>query len=247
MIQVQHKPSPNYNERPEGSEIDTVVLHYTGMQSAAAALERMCDPKAEVSAHYMIDESGAVFELVHPDLRAWHAGVSVWQGRENLNHTSIGIELVNPGHEFGYKVFPDQQIVSLLKLLDFLSQSYAIPTSRYIGHSDIAPLRKQDPGELFPWKHLAEHGFGVFPAKDHSNQQLVLDSALTDADLKILNKQLGIIGYDGFDRDAFGAQTAQVLRAFQAHWRPEGVHGNLDEGTLSAIQEVAQLITGDTA
>lgn len=245
-MKIIHRPSPNYNERPAGAEVDTVVIHYTGMVSAGAALERLCNKDAEVSSHFLIDEAGGLYELVHPEKRAWHAGVSNWQGRDNLNHSSIGIELVNPGHEFGYRPFPEAQITSLLELLVFLKDVYAIPRERYIGHSDIAPFRKMDPGELFPWKRLAAAGFGVFPQKDHSDQTIIKKAGDNGPEIKMLNKQLGIIGYDGFDRDAFGDHTAQIIRAFQAHWRPEGVHGKLDAGTWSALNEVAQLIIGDT-
>ena len=245
-MEIIQYPSPNYNERPADAAIDTVILHYTGMVSAEAALERMCSEEAEVSAHFMIDEDGTLYQLVDPGKRAWHAGISVWQGRQNLNHSSIGIELVNPGHEFGYRMFPESQLQSLMDLLRFLSETYAIPRERYIGHSDVAPLRKSDPGELFPWKKFADAGFGVFPKKGHSDQTIINKTGDNGPEIKMLNKQLGIIGYDEFDRDVFGDQTAQTIRAFQAHWRPEGVHGNLDAGTWSALNEVAQLIIGDT-
>lgn len=239
-------PSPNFNERPAGADIDTVIIHYTGMASAEAALERLCSKESEVSAHFLIDEAGQPYELVSPEKRAWHAGISTWQGRNNLNHSSIGIELVNPGHEIGYQPFSEEQILSLLNLLGVLNESYTIPRERYIGHSDVAPLRKVDPGELFPWKRLAEAGFGVFPEKDHSDQSVIAKIGDNGPEIKMLNKQLGIIGYDEFDREGFEDHTVQIIRAFQAHWRPEGVHGNLDAGTWSALKEVAQLIIGDT-
>jgi N-acetylmuramoyl-L-alanine amidase len=246
LIDLIDHPSPNWNERPEGVAIDTVVLHYTGMQSGKEALGRLCCEQAQVSSHYLIDEDGTAYQLVDDKKRAWHAGVSSWQGRGNLNHSSIGIELVNPGHEFGYRDFPEAQIASLLALLNALKEKHAIPTSRFIGHSDIAPLRKNDPGERFPWKKLSHRGFGVFSEKDFSNQEFIELTSNNAAEIKVLNKQLGIIGYDGFDSDGFGAQTSQVIRAFQAHWRPEGVHGKLDKGTWSALQEIAKLIIGDT-
>ena len=141
--------------RPPGRAIDTLVLHYTGMPSAAAALARLCDPAARVSAHYLIDEDGSVVALVPEEARAWHAGVSCWHGREQLNDTSIGIELVNPGHEWGYRRFPEPQYEACMELCRELLGRCPIPASRVLAHSDIAPDRKQDPGELFDWARLA--------------------------------------------------------------------------------------------
>lgn len=237
-------PSPNWNERPSGVDgqplIDTVILHYTGMQSATEALERLCDETAEVSAHYLIEENGTTHQLVHPDKRAWHAGVSIWQGRDNLNHTSIGIELVNPGHEFGYQAFPKAQIDGLLLLLQYLKQTYDIPECRFIGHSDIAPVRKQDPGELFPWKQLALCGYGIWSDVDFSNTESINDCDFDKAAMRSLFEGLKIIGYDTSNCNSITAASG-VLKAFQRHWRPENVNGLLDGGTLRAIQEVAYL------
>jgi N-acetylmuramoyl-L-alanine amidase len=152
-------PSPNGNERklPSGTGPSLVVLHYTGMRTATDALERMCNPAAEVSAHYMIDEDGTVTQLVDEEHRAWHAGRSSWRGETDVNSASIGIELVNPGHEFGYRPFPEVQIEALLPLLSDIVQRRAIAPANVVGHSDVAPARKQDPGELFPWERLARH------------------------------------------------------------------------------------------
>jgi len=147
-------PSPNFNDRPDGVEVDTVVIHYTGMKTAEEALACMCDPEAEVSAHYMIYEDGDVVQLVAEDKRAWHAGVSFWDGRENVNDFSIGIELVNKGHEFGYHEFPNEQMEALIELLRGIKSRHRIKKGNIIGHSDVAPERKQDPGELFDWGML---------------------------------------------------------------------------------------------
>lgn len=234
--------SPNWNERPDGVAIDTVILHYTGMKSGAAALARLCDEQAEVSAHYLIEEDGRVFQLVAEDKRAWHAGVSCWQGRNNLNHSSIGIELVNPGLEFGYRRFPKAQIDSLINLLHGIKTRHKIPASRYLGHSDVAPLRKDDPGELFPWQQLAKHGFGLFSGKSASNQKIILDFGAKGDTVIKLNKQLGIVGYHGQDYDSIGGGTERVLRAFQAHWRPEAVTGKYDEGTAVVLDDIAKNI-----
>src|ERR1700722_2627711 len=155
--------SPNHDERPPGAAIDMLVLHYTGMKTAEAALARLCDPEAKVSAHYTIGRDGRVYRHVPEERRAWHAGVSWWAGERNVNARSIGIELVNPGHEFGYEPFPKPQISALIDLADGILSRHPIPAGRVIGHSDVAPARKADPGELFPWPQLAEFGIGLWP------------------------------------------------------------------------------------
>jgi len=235
--------SPNWNERPEGAAIDTVVLHYTGMKNGSDALERLCDPVAAVSAHYLIEEDGRVYRLVPEEKRAWHAGVSSWQGRDNLNHSSIGIELVNPGHEFGYQPFPEGQIKALLVLLEEIrSRRPAISQTRYLGHSDIAPGRKIDPGPLFPWQRLAGHGFGVFSDKKAGDQTVLLKKGDTGEAAINLNKQLGIVGYYGCECDIIGCGSENALKAFQAHWRPEAVNGMLDKGTAIVLDDIAGIL-----
>jgi len=156
------RPSPNHDERGDVA-IDMLVLHYTGMASGAAALDRLCDPAAKVSAHYTIDEDGTVYAMVPEARRAWHAGVSWWGGDTNINTRSIGIELVNPGHEFGYRAFPDAQVAALTTLCHGILMRHPIPSARVLGHSDVAPARKDDPGELFPWERLAKLGIGLWP------------------------------------------------------------------------------------
>ena len=151
------RPSPNWDSRG-GMPVDMLVLHYTGMPSGEAALARMCDPAAKVSAHYMIDENGTVHALVPEEMRAWHAGVSYWAGARDINARSIGIELVNPGHEFGYRAFPEGQIAALIELASGILTRHPIAAWRVLGHSDVAPMRKDDPGELFPWPELARQG-----------------------------------------------------------------------------------------
>jgi N-acetylmuramoyl-L-alanine amidase len=162
MRPIEH-PSPNQDDRG-GAKIDMLVLHYTGMTSGGAALARLCDPAARVSAHYTIDEDGTVYAMVPEARRAWHAGVSRWAGARDINARSIGIELVNPGHEFGYRAFGDAQIAALVALGQGILQRHAIASWRVLGHSDVAPARKDDPGELFPWQRLAEAGIGLWPA-----------------------------------------------------------------------------------
>ena len=165
-IDAIHRPSPNFGDRARGGAIDMVVLHYTGMETTEDALYRLCDAGARVSAHYLIDEAGQVYALVGEAFRAWHAGEAAWAGDSDINSRSIGIEIANPGHEYGYRDFPGTQINALISLASDIIQRHGIPASRILGHSDVAPARKQDPGERFPWARLAEAGIGLFPPAD---------------------------------------------------------------------------------
>lgn len=248
---IIQSPSPNWNHRPAASEdgapiIDTVILHYTGMKTGKEALDRLCSSEAQVSAHYLVEENGDIYQLVLPEKRAWHAGVSFWQGRNNINDTSIGVEIVNPGHEFGYRKFPDRQIERLVALLEFLKREFDIPTGRFLGHSDVAPNRKQDPGELFPWQRLAQHGFGVW-AETHTNYATNINqTSRINADGTALNNLLAAVGYSGLPDDLSGQKVSQptidALKAFQRHWRPAKVDGQLDMETEAILLEIADKI-----
>lgn len=225
MVFIHDHPSPNHDARPEGGPIDILLLHYTGMESGAAALERLCDPSAKVSAHYLIEEDGTVLRLVPEHRRAWHAGVACWQGNSDINARSLGIELVNPGHEFGYRPFPEAQMAALIELSLCLVTRHAIPRRRVLGHSDVAPLRKEDPGELFDWPRLAAQGLGLWPSKTEQSSEMEEDEA------KWL---LDRIGYGYLDDD-----LAAVLRAFQRRFRPAAVTGVLDGETGAVLRAVA--------
>ncbi|UTW56391.1 N-acetylmuramoyl-L-alanine amidase [Kordiimonas sp. SCSIO 12610] len=238
---IRPYPSPNYNDRPGNCQPDMVVLHYTGMETGQGALERLCDPKAEVSAHYLIEESGETYQLVEPDKRAWHAGISHWQGRDNLNHYSIGIELVNPGHEFGYRSFPETQIACLLELLQTLKQRYGIKKHMYVGHSDIAPDRKEDPGEKFPWQQLASEGFGIWSEVNGNSQQALLDdsAAVSQREMIIvLQEKLRSIGYGIEISGVYDKLTTACVRAFQRRWRQKHVTGEYDAGTDRIVNDI---------
>jgi N-acetylmuramoyl-L-alanine amidase len=210
-------PSPNHGPRPDGAVVDMLVLHYTGMADADAALRRMTDPAAEVSAHYMIDEDGAVLQLVDEARRAWHAGVARWRGHDDINSRSIGIELVNPGHEFGYRAFADPQMVALTAVAADIVARHPIPPRNVVGHSDIAPARKCDPGELFDWRGLADAGIGLWPGE-------------ADGETESVFAMLARYGYDTGDAGA-------ALTAFQRHFRPGRIDGIVDAGC-------ARLLTG---
>jgi N-acetylmuramoyl-L-alanine amidase len=219
-------PSPNQDARPGG--VDMLVLHYTGMQTAQAALDRLRDPAAKVSSHYVVDEDGAVYGLVPEARRAWHAGVSFWRGRRALNDGSVGIEIVNPGHEFGYRPFPAAQIAAVTHLCRGILDRHPIPPCHVVGHSDIAPDRKQDPGELFPWAELAAHGVGLWPGGADAGD------AASGWDERRVRAALAAIGYD-----ADGGDLSVLLTAFQRHWRPEQVHGEADAGTIARLAQMA--------
>jgi len=217
--------SPNFNDR-DGVAVDMLVLHYTGMESAEEALVRMCDPAAEVSAHYMIDEDGTLTHLVDEQMRAWHAGVAMWRGDSNINSRSIGVELVNPGHEFGYRDFPDAQMQTLVTLCEGILARHDIPARNVVAHADVAPLRKQDPGERFDWARLAAHGIGLWPSPDAVCAPVSIDEAMPC---------LREIGYDCSD------PTAAAV-AFQRHFCPARIDGALDPETRRAIARVDTLI-----
>lgn len=222
---IRDLPSPNQEERPEGTPIDMLILHYTGMPSAAEAIARLRDPAAIVSAHYVIDEDGAVFRLVPEARRASHAGVSYWRGHERLNARSIGIEIVNPGHEHGYRPFPALQMAAVCDLcLDILTR-HAIPARNIVAHSDVAPDRKQDPGELFDWEGLAANGVGLWPRAE--SPPCAEDEVLP---------LLGAIGY------RTDLPPPLLVSAFQRHWAQHRVDGVADAATRARIAALAAMV-----
>ena len=231
-LSISDEPSPNVDERPEGCAVDCLILHYTGMKSGGEAQKRLSDPEAKVSAHYLLHEDGRIVRLVDENNRAWHAGVSSWQGRERLNDCSIGIEIVNPGHEWGYRPFTEAQYLALEWLCPQLMSRFAIPPLRVLAHSDVAPDRKDDPGELFDWPRLAASGIGVWP-EDGEGRPRALAEVL---------QQLHEIGYSlpdpGDDRS-----TVRRVAAFQRRYRPERVDGELDRQTLARLDGLLALVT----
>jgi N-acetylmuramoyl-L-alanine amidase len=223
------RPSPNHGPRPPGAAIDILILHYTGMTSAGAALARLTDAEAAVSAHYVIDEDGITYALVDEARRAWHAGVSFWAGADNLNDRSIGIELVNPGHEFGYRPFPEPQMRALEVLAREIIVRHGIPAHRVLGHSDVAPTRKQDPGELFDWPRLARAGIGAWPRPSACTATPGMPlTAEEAAEARVL-----LAGY-GYALDDLPAAVA----AFQRHFRPGRIDGALDRDCLLRLRDL---------
>ena len=231
---IRNFQSPNSGARlPVDGRLGVrhLVIHYTGMESGPAALERLCDPAAQVSAHYLIEEDGRIFALVDEDCRAWHAGRAFWRGTRDLNSTSIGIELVNPGHTFGYRPFPRPQIDALIALARDILARHPIAAQDVVGHSDIAPGRKQDPGELFPWAVLAQAGIGAWPQAGAAPAGSAWHALAT-------------IGYAV--PDAAGGEmldpltgAKDVITAFQQRFRPSRTDGLLDPETESLIAAVA--------
>ena len=225
-------PSPNFDTRQ--APPDMVVLHYTGMPTGAEALARLLDPEAKVSSHYLVEEDGQIFTLVAEERRAWHAGVSFWKGNRDVNGASIGIEIVNPGHEFGYRAFPEAQIEAVIALLADIRTRWTIDDDRLVGHSDVAPDRKVDPGELFPWKSLAQAGHGLWVEPEPAPGGPLSEG---EQGVGIFALQAGLtrLGYDCAPSGEFDAHTAMVVRAFQRHWRPERIDGVADGETRARI------------
>jgi N-acetylmuramoyl-L-alanine amidase len=234
MANLIRYSSPNFDDRNPAIKLQYIVLHYTGMKSGAEALERLCDPKARVSAHYVIEEDGRVFKLVDESKRAWHAGKGSWRGITDINSASFGIELVNPGHQFGYRPFPATQIAALKEILRDLVQRYNLsPTHCLLAHADIAPDRKEDPGELFPWQELAKEGFGLWPEPQESDY-----GHADDIEVQTL---LGKIGYDCPRTGAYDRETRAVLIAFQRHFEPSNFTGTPERETIARLRALARI------
>ena len=216
--------SPNFNDRPKNIVPNILVIHYTGMQSLDQALQRLMSSNSQVSAHYLISRKGEIFKLVSEEKRAWHAGVSYWRGETDINSYSIGIELENPGHEFGYSKFPKGQMSVLTELCVEIINKYSISPENIVGHSDIAPRRKKDPGELFDWKSLAKKGVGLWP-----------EASLDKITLEPFEKSLNDFGYEVVD-------LRSTITAFQRHYLPDTVSGISDSTTQKTLAQLMSLV-----
>ncbi|HEX5380502.1 MAG TPA: N-acetylmuramoyl-L-alanine amidase [Phenylobacterium sp.] len=225
-------PSPNFEARK--TPPDMIVLHYTGMPTGEGALARLRDPASKVSAHYVVEEDGRVFRLVPEERRAWHAGLSSWKGETDINGRSIGVEIVNPGHEFGYRAFPEAQVAAVIALLADIRDRWSVADGFIVGHSDVAPDRKEDPGELFPWKRLAEAGHGLW-VEPPAAPGAPLGEGEEGAGVFALQAGFTRLGYDCAPSGRFDAHTAAVVRAFQRHWRQEIVDGIADGETRARL------------
>ena len=238
-MKIIKAPSPNHDERT--LPVSLLVLHYTGMETGAAALAHMCDEAAKVSAHYMVEEDGRVFQLVNEDRRAWHAGVSSWGGKTNINSASIGIEIVNGGHDFGLSEFPKVQIGSVIRLCGAIMQRHDILPFGVVAHSDIAPGRKQDPGEKFPWHLLAEQGVGAWPDAKSNDRRVLFEKDAQSRSVSVLQKGLAYLGYGIGITGTMDEDTCLVIAALQRRYRPEKVDGIVDVQTMEVLTLLADI------
>ncbi|HEV7252256.1 MAG TPA: N-acetylmuramoyl-L-alanine amidase [Mesorhizobium sp.] len=233
------RPSPNFGERRGFSRPDLILLHYTGMETGEGAEDWLCNPLSQVSSHYLVHEDGRIVQMVREADRAWHAGRGAWGVCEDINSCSVGIEIANPGHEFGYRDFPESQIEAVIALSLDVAARHQVPSARVLAHSDIAPGRKLDPGERFPWARLREAGLGlplpvVLPPSGGPSLRLGdQNDAVQDAQAK-LNR----IGYGIVSTGLFDLRTKVVVEAFQRHFRPALVDGCVDASTVHAMDQV---------
>lgn len=228
-------PSSNFEPRKDGRAPDLLLLHYTGMESADGALAWLTAPESKVSCHYFVDEEGRITQMVNEEMRAWHAGASYWDGDEDINSCSIGIEIHNPGHEFGYPDFPEAQMVAVEALCEDIVQRHRIPPQRVLAHSDVAPGRKADPGEKFDWQRLANAGIGLWVEPEPVEVETGLATGDEGEDVARLQKYLIQLGYGLSDSGSFCDATESVVRAFQRHWRQFRVDGCADQSTRKTL------------
>jgi N-acetylmuramoyl-L-alanine amidase len=236
-VVAEVRPSPNHSERKDGALPDMIVLHYTGMPDNEAAIRQLCNPASEVSAHYVVLPDGRIVQLVAESRRAWHAGVSSWAGETDINSRSIGIEIANPGHDHGYPNFPRRQIAAVTTLCRSIGTRHEIAADRVLAHSDVAPTRKQDPGEKFPWKVLAESGIGLWvnPAPvTRAGPIYVLGE--TNPAIEEIQGLLARYGYDVAPTGYLDGTTRDAVAAFQRHFRPVRVDGVVDVSTTATLK-----------
>jgi N-acetylmuramoyl-L-alanine amidase len=238
-------PSPNHGERKDGQRPSMVILHYTGMPDEGEALMWLCNPVSQVSAHYFVFGDGRVLQLVPETRRAWHAGASSWDSVADINSSSIGIEIANPGHPGGLPSFPDAQIESVIALTKDIATRWRIPATRVLGHSDVAPGRKVDPGEIFPWKRLHEAGVGHWVPSASMSDGRFFSRGDQGMPIEALQAMLALYGYGLRISGVFDEDTEKVVTAFQRHFRPERVDGVADASTIMTLRDlIAKRPTG---
>ncbi|MFL6798186.1 MAG: N-acetylmuramoyl-L-alanine amidase [Xanthobacteraceae bacterium] len=235
-VVAEVKPSPNHNDRKDGIKPDMILLHYTGMRDNEAAVRQLCTPAGEVSAHYVVLQDGRIIQLVAESRRAWHAGVSFWGGQTDINSCSIGIEIANPGHDHGYPDFPKRQIAALIILCRTIFMRHQIAAHRVLAHSDVAPARKQDPGEKFPWRVLADSGVGLWVKPVPITAGAI--SVLGESSPMVEETQalLASYGYGVTPTGYLDSNTRDAVAAFQRHFRPAKVDGVVDLSTLGTLK-----------
>jgi N-acetylmuramoyl-L-alanine amidase len=239
-LAVRFVSSPNHGERRGLGRPNCLILHYTGMPTGQAALDLLTNPASEVSSHYLVWEDGRIDQLVAEDRRAWHAGKAQWKGETDLNSASIGIEIVNPGHDGGLPPFPDLQIEAMIALGRDLCARWAIPPERVLAHSDVAPLRKRDPGDAFPWERLWRSGVGHWAPPAPPNGAPLFRHQEEGPPVRSLQAMLALYGY-GLDLTGiFDRHTRAVVAAFQRHFRPERVDGEADASTVATLKALIE-------
>ncbi|MCB8821364.1 N-acetylmuramoyl-L-alanine amidase [Microvirga rosea] len=231
-------PSPNHGERKDGKRPDMLILHYTGMPDAGEALQWLCNPISQVSAHYFVFEDGRVIQMVPEARRAWHAGSSYWDGETDTNSCSIGIEIANAGHPGGLPLFPDEQIDSVIALARDIVLRWRISPTRVLGHSDVAPGRKVDPGELFPWRRLHDAGVGHWVAPAPVRDGRFFSRGDEGMPIEALQAMLTMYGYGLKITGVFDESTEKVVAAFQRHFRPERIDGVADASTITTLRDL---------
>jgi N-acetylmuramoyl-L-alanine amidase len=225
-------PSPNHGERLR--PVSLLILHYTGMPTAESALALLCSARAEVSAHYFVEEDGGILQLVPESRRAWHAGKSFWSGETDVNSASIGIEIVHPGHD-DPRPYPPAQIAAVAALARDICARREIRPENVLAHSDIAVSRKVDPGEFFPWETLAQAGVGLYLGEAPACAGSVLEPGCEGPEVSALQRRLAAYGYRIEESGRFDAETAQVVAAFQRHFRPQSIDGRADPATRATL------------
>ena len=247
MTQIPDSPlaarfvaSPNHGPRRGLGSVNCLILHYTGMATGQAALDLLTDPASELSAHYLIWEDGRINQLVAEDRRAWHAGKGSWKGETDLNSASIGIEIVNAGHDAGLPPFPDGQIEATIALARDIGSRWTIPLEQVLAHSDVAPLRKRDPGEAFPWDALWRSGVGHWvPPAPPTGAPLFLAQE-EGPPVRALQAMLALYGYGAEISGVYDRLTRAVVTAFQRHFRPERIDGEADESTVATLRALIE-------
>jgi N-acetylmuramoyl-L-alanine amidase len=231
-------PSPNVEPRQKGKAVRILLLHYTGMESAEKARAWLCNPASKVSCHYLIDEDGRITQMIDEDLRAWHAGQSVWKGERDINSSSIGIEIHNPGHDRDYTDFPEKQMAAVVALGRDIVRRHAIRPEHVLAHSDVAPRRKVDPGEKFDWKRLHEQGLGHWVPPHRLGGGQFLQQGDSGEAVEALQAMLALYGYGVEITGEFGGETKSVVAAFQRHFRPVRVDGIADRSTIETLRHL---------
>lgn len=239
--------SPNFGPRRDGARTEIILLHYTGMETGEAAEAWLCDPISEVSSHYLVHEDGRIIQMVREGDRAWHAGKSSWRGQIDVNSSSVGIEIANPGHTLGYHDFPEAQIEAVIALCLGIAGRHGIRPENVLAHSDVAPGRKVDPGEKFPWKRLAASGVGHFIDAPAMAEGRTLSAGDRGEPVEALQSMLALYGYGVEISGIFDNQTTIVVEAFQRHFRTEKIDGVADPSTVETLHRLLSALPASVA